>query len=163
MIKLLFVLTLISFNSVFGQFNKINHSESGLTWVVPLKNKTVLYAQDLLFKTDSMLYFSVEGDVNFYKINLSKLNTVNLPCQQYNSEKIGIFLMKFVKQANLGYTMMISGTLASAILPFVITNIPLLVLPPMVSLTGLIVLISSYKHLKRYSIVESAIEFKTLD
>lgn len=130
---------------------------------ISLKNKTFIYAKSLLFKTDSSLYFNIEGDVNFYKIQMSKILSIEGSLDSYNSDRVGDFLMKFAKQSNTGYTLMLTGTLASAILPFIIINIPVLVLPPLVGLTGLIVLANSHKHLKRYSIIESALEFKTLN
>jgi hypothetical protein len=76
------------------------------------------------------------------------------------STKFSHYLLKFVKLSQTGITLSILGTTRSVILPFFVNNVAVIVLPPLVSLTGFIICASSYSSLKKYGIIDSAIEFK---
>ena len=117
-----------------------------------------MYPRQILFKTDSDLYFRT-GDVKYYKLPLSAIDG-NVDCQVINSTKFGNYLLKFVKQSQTGITLSIIGTTGSILLPFIANNAAVLIVPPIISLTGFIVWASSYSHLKKYGIIDSAIEYK---
>jgi hypothetical protein len=114
---------------------------------------------NILFKTDSNVYFQFIGVETYYKLQLSKVDG-KISCRHLKKTKPGDFILKFVKQSQTGLTLSIIGGTSSAILPFLIQSSVVLILPPVISLTGFMVWISSYRHLKNYGIIDSAIEFK---
>jgi len=127
----------------------------------------LVYPEKILFKSDSDLYFQLfeideqgyQKASNYYKIPLSAING-NIDCKVINSTKFGNYLLKFVKQSQTGITLSILGTAGSVLLPFVANNAAVLIVPPIISLTGFIVWASSYSHLKKYGIIDSAIDYK---
>lgn len=152
------LLTIVSFCSIFGFAQNAVFDNNGEK-VILLKDNSLINPGIILFKTDSNLYFSPLTDDKFYKIALTLIDGY-VDCQELNSSKFGSFLLKYVKQSQTGITLSILGTAGSVLLPFVVNNIAVLVIPPVISLTGFIIWASSYSHLKKYGIIESAIEYK---
>jgi hypothetical protein len=149
-------------NSIENSLNNSMSSNQASSDVIDsglrLKDNSVLYPEKILFKTNSDLYFEI-GDDKYYKLPLTFV-VGNVDCQKLNSSKFSNYLLKFVKQSQTGITLSILGTTGSVLLPFVVKNVAVLVIPPVISLTGFIVWASSYSHLKKYGIIESAIEYK---
>ena len=163
--SILTVLTIfISFSS-FTQYNFVQDDKS--VSVVTLKDSTKIYLSQILFKTDSDLYFELdiineEGYIkgsNYYKIPLSAI-VGSIDCKVINSSKFGFYLLKYVKQSQVGITVSILGSAGSVLLPFIANNVAVLIVPPIISLTGFIIWASSYSHLKKYAIIDSAIDYK---
>lgn len=162
--SILTVLTIfISFSS-FTQYNFVQDDKP--VSVVTLKDSTEIYLSQILFKTDSDLYFQLdiidkEGYTkgsNYYKIPLSTI-VGNIDCKVINSTKFGSYLVKYVKQSQAGITLSILGSTGSILLSFIANNVAVLIVPPIISLTGFIIWASSYSHLKKYAIIDSAIEY----
>ena len=154
--NLFIILFIISSINLFSQ-GTITEYEP--TVLIKLKDKSFILAETILFKTDSNVYFQFEGVETYYKLQLNKLEG-EISCMHLKKTKPGDFFLKFVKQSQTGLTLSIIGATSSAVLPFLIESSAVLILPPMISLTGFIVWISSYRHLKQYGIIDSAIEFK---
>ena len=133
-------------------------SEEEPTLLIKLKDKSCIIAEKILFKTDSNVYFQA-GAETYYKLQLSKVDG-EISCKHLKKTKPGDFFLKFVKQSQTGLTLSIIGATSSAILPFLIQSSAVLILPPVISLTGFMVWISSYRHLKQYGIIDSAVEYK---
>ena len=164
--KKIVLLTILSFCSIFSfAQNTINvvYKENE----IKLKDNSLVYPEQILFKTDSDLYFQLfeideqgyQKANNYYKIPLSTIDG-NIDCEVINSTKFGNYLLKYVKQSQIGITLSILGSTGSVILPFVVNKVAILIVPPVISLTGFIVWASSYSHLKKYGIIDSAIEYK---
>ena len=154
--NLLLILFIISSINLFSQGTITEYEPLVL---IKLKDKSLIISEKILFKTDSNLYFQLLGEETYYKLNTSKLEG-EISCRYLKKTKPGDFILKFVKQSQSGLTLSIIGGTSSAILPFLIQSSAVLILPPVISMTGLIIWISSYKHLKQYGIINSAIEFK---
>ena len=154
--NLLLILFIISSINLFSQ-GTITEYEP--TVLIKLKDKSCILVEKILFKTDSNVYFQLIGVETYYKLQLSKVDG-EISCRHLKKTKPGDFILKFVKQSQTGLTLSIIGGTSSAILPFLIQSSAVLILPPVISLTGFMVWISSYKHLKQYGIIDSAIEFK---
>lgn len=165
--KKIVVLTIISFCSIFSFAQNAVFDNNGVT-VVLLKDNSLVYPEKILFKSDSDLYFQLfETDEqgyqkanNFYKIPLAAIDG-NIDCDMLNSTKFGSYLIKYVKQSQAGITLSILGSTGSVLLPFIANNVAVLIVPPIISLTGFIIWASSYSHLKKYAIIDSAIEYKS--
>ena len=154
--NLLLILFIISSINLFSQ-GTITEYEP--TDIIKLKDKSFILTEKILFKTDSNVYFQFIGFETYYKLQLSKVDG-KISCRHLKKTKPGDFILKFVKQSQTGLTLSIIGGTSSAILPFLIQPSAVLILPPVISLTGFMVWISSYRHLKNYGIIDSAIEFK---
>ena len=133
-------------------------SENYNETVIKLKDNSLVYPEEILFKTDSDLYFLFVDD-KYYKLPLTSIDG-NIDCKVLNSTKFGSFLLKYVKQSQIGITLSILGSTGSVILPFIVNNVAILVMPPVIGLTGFIIWASSYSHLKKYGIIDSAIDYK---
>lgn len=155
--KKIVLLTIVSFCSIFSFAQNTTNVVYKET-VIKLKDNSLVYPEEILFKTDSDLYF-LFGDDKYYKLALSSIDG-NVECKVLNSTKFGSFLLKYVKQSQTGITLSILGSTGSVILPFVVNNVAILIVPPVISLTGFIIWASSYSHLKKYAIIDSAIEYK---
>jgi hypothetical protein len=155
--KKIVLLTIVSFCSIFSFAQNTTNVVYKET-VIKLKDNSLVYPEEILFKTDSDLYF-MYGDDKYYKLALTSIDG-NVECKELNSSKFSNYLLKFVKQSQTGITLSILGTAGSVLLPFVVNNVSVLFIPPVISLTGFIVWASSYSHLKKYGIIESAIEYK---
>jgi hypothetical protein len=155
--KKIILLTIVSFCSIFSFAQNTNNETNGES-VIKLKDNSLVYPEKILFKSDSDLYFLI-GDDKYYKLPLSSIDG-NIDCKVINSTKFGPYLLKYVKQSQTGITLSILGSTGSVILPFVVNNVAILIVPPIISLTGFIVWASSYSHLKKYGIIDSAIEYK---
>lgn len=164
--KKIVLLTIVSFFSVFSFAQNSNNETNGES-VIKLKDNSLVYPEKILFKSDSDLYFQLDEideqgyhkGSNYYKIPLSAIDG-SIDCQEINSTKFGSYLLKYVKQSQTGITLSILGSTGSVILPFVVNNVAILIVPPVISLTGFIIWASSYSHLKKYAIIDSAIEYK---
>jgi hypothetical protein len=152
--SILTVLTIfISFSS-FTQYTFVQDDKS----VVTLKDSTEIYLNEILFKSETDLYF-LYGDEKYYKLPLN-IFLGEVDCKTIKSTKFSHYLLKFVKQSQTGITLSILGTSGSVILPLITNNVAVFIVPPVISLTGFIVWASSYSSLKKYGIIDSAIEFK---
>jgi hypothetical protein len=152
--SILTVLTIfISFSS-FTQYNFVQDDKS----VVTLKDSTEIYLNEILFKSETDLYF-LYGDEKYYKLPLNIFQG-EVDCKTIKSTKFSHYLLKFVKQSQTGITLSILGTSGSVILPLIVNNVAVFIVPPIISVTGFIVWASSYSSLKKYGIIDSAIEFK---
>lgn len=156
--KQILILSVFSFCSMFCFAQNAVFDNNGEK-VILLKDNSLINPGIILFKTDSNLYFSPFTDDNFYKIALTLIDG-NVDCEELNSSKFSSYLLKFVKQSQAGITLSILGTAGSVLMPFVVNNVAILVVPPVISLTGFIIWATSYSHLKKYGIIESAIEYK---
>ena len=154
--NLLLILFIISSINLFSQ-GTITEYEP--TDIIKLKDKSFILTEKILFKTDSNVYFQFIGFETYYKLQLSKVDG-KISCRHLKKTKPGDFILKFVKQSQTGLTLSIIGGTSSAILPFLIQSSAVLILPPVISLTGFMVWISSYRHLKQYGIIDSAVEYK---
>jgi len=143
----------ISFSS-FTQYNFVQDDKS----VITLKDSTEIYLNEILFKSETDLYF-LYGDEKYYKLPLNIFQG-EIDCKTIKSTKFSHYLLKFVKQSQTGITLSILGTSGSVILPLIVNNVAVFIVPPVISLTGFIVWASSYSSLKKYGIIDSAIEFK---
>jgi hypothetical protein len=155
--KKIILLTIVSFCSIFSFAQNTTNVVYNET-VIKLKDNSLVYPEEILFKTDSDVYF-IYGDDKYYKIPLTSIDG-DIDCKVLNSTKFGSFLLKYVKQSQTGITLSILGSTGSVILPFVVNNVAILVVPPVISLTGFVIWASSYSHLKKYAIIDSAIEYK---
>ena len=153
------LLLILFITSSIKLFSQGTITEYEPTVLIKLKDKSFIIAETILFKTDSNVYFQLEGVETYYKLQLNKLEG-EISCIHLKKTKPGDFFLKFVKQSQTGLTLSIIGGTSSAILPFLIQSSAVLILPLVISMTGLIIWISSYKHLKQYGIIDSAIEFK---
>ena len=153
------LLLILFITSSIKLFSQGTITEYEPTVLIKLKDKSFIIAETILFKTDSNVYFQLEGVETYYKLQLHKLEG-EISCIHLKKTKPGDFFLKFVKQSQTGLTLSIIGATSSAVLPLVIQSSAVLILPPVISMTGLIIWISSYKHLKQYGIIDSAIEFK---
>ena len=143
----------ISFSS-FTQYNFVQDDKS----VVTLKDSTEIYLNEILFKSETDLYF-LYGDEKYYKLPLNIFQG-EVDCKTIKSTKFSHYLLKFVKQSQTGITLSILGTSGSVILPLIVNNVAVFIVPPIISVTGFIVWASSYSSLKKYGIIDSAIEVK---
>jgi len=164
--KKIVLLTIVSFCSIFSFAQNTNNENNGES-VIKLKDNSLVYPEKILFKSDSDLYFQLfeideqgyQKASNYYKIPLSAING-SIDCEVINSTKFGNYLLKYVKQSQIGITLSILGSTGSVILPFVVNKVAIFIIPPVISLTGFIIWASSYSHLKKYAIIDSAIEYK---
>lgn len=144
---------LISFCS-FSQTTFVEDVNS----VVTLKDSTQIFLNEILFKSETDLYF-LYGDEKYYKLPLNIFQG-EVECKTIKSTKFSHYLLKFVKLSQTGITLSILGTTGSVILPLLVNNVAVIIVPPLVSLTGFIIWASSYSSLKKYGIIDSAMEFK---
>jgi hypothetical protein len=61
-----------------------------------------------------------------------------------------------VKKSQTGITLQIIGGLGSIILPLADVPLAVLAVPPVVTVTGFVIWVSSYKALKQYTIIQQA-------
>jgi hypothetical protein len=155
--KKIVLLTIVSFCSIFS-FAQNNENDDLWLNGLKLKDNSVVYPDKILFKTDTDVFFQLENN-KYYKLPLSLLGDV-VDCKTLSSSKFGDFLLKYVKQSQTGITLSIIGSTGTVILPFFINKVAVLVVPPIISLTGFIIWASSYSHLKKYAIIDSAIDYK---
>ena len=151
-----FFAVLIIFISSFS-FSQSTFVEDAKS-IVTLKDSTQIFLYQVLFKSETDLYF-LYGDDKYYKLPLNILQG-EVECKTMKSTKFSHYLLNFVKQSQTGITLSIIGSAGSVLLPFIAKNVVVLIVPPVISLTGFIIWASSYSHLKKYAIIDSAIEFK---
>ena len=139
---------------VFAQNSDQNQTSFG--WEIKIKSNQIVYAELVLYKTPSDLIFTIEGQEGYFKIPLDSIEKAEKYGEEIESTEFTSFLSKFVNKSQTGITLQIIGGLGSIILP--LANVPLAVLavPPVITITGFVIWVSSYKALKQYTIIEQA-------
>jgi hypothetical protein len=139
---------------VFAQ--NFDQNQTSFGWEIKTKSNQIIYAELVLYKTPSDLIFTIEGQDGYFKIPLDSIEKAEKYGEEIESTEFTAFLSKFVQKSQTGITLQIIGGLGSIILP--LANVPLAVLavPPVITITGFVIWVSSYKALKQYTIIEQA-------
>jgi hypothetical protein len=139
---------------VFAQ--NFDQNQTSFGWEIKTKSNQIIYAELVLYKTPSDLIFTIEDQEGYFKIPLDSIEKAEKYGEEIESTEFTAFLSKFVQKSQTGITLQIIGGLGSIILP--LANVPLAVLavPPVITITGFVIWVSSYKGLKQYTIIEQA-------
>jgi hypothetical protein len=143
---------------VFAQHFDQNQTSFG--WEIKTKSNQIVYAELVLYKTPSDLIFTIEGQDGYFKIPLDSIDKAENYGEELESTEFVSFLGKFVRKSQTGITLQIIGGLGSIILPLADVPLALLAVPPVITVTGFVIWVSSYKALKQYTIIQQAVDYK---
>lgn len=139
---------------VFAQ--NFDQNQTSFGWEIKTKSNQIVYAELVLYKTPSDLIFTIEGQEGFFKIPLDSIEKAENYGEEIESTEFTSFLSTFVKRSQTGITLQIIGGLGSIILPLANAPLVILAVPPIVTVTGFVIWVSSYKALKQYTIIQQA-------
>ena len=139
---------------VFAQ--NFDQNQTSFGWEIKTKSNQIVYAELVLYKTPSDLIFTIEGQEGFFKIPLDSIEKAENYGEEIESTEFTSFLSTFVKRSQTGITLQIVGGLSSIILPLANAPLVILAVPPIVTVTGFVIWVSSYKALKQYTIIQQA-------
>ena len=150
--------TLIAFCTlnIFVFAQNIDQNQSTFGYEIKTKSNQIIYAELVLFKTPSDLIFTIDGQDGYFKIPLDSIEKAEKYGEEIESTEFVSFLSKFVKKSQTGITLQIIGGLGSIILPLADVPLAVLAVPPVVTVTGFVIWVSSYKALKHYTIIQQA-------
>jgi hypothetical protein len=139
---------------IFAQ--NFDQNQTSFGWEIKTKSNQIIYAELVLYKTPSDLIFTIEGQDGYLKIPLDSIEKAEKYGEEIESTEFTSFLSKFVQKSQTGITLQIIGGLGSIILPLADVPLAVLAVPPVISFTGFVIWVSSYKALKQYTIIEQA-------
>jgi hypothetical protein len=143
---------------VFAQ--NFDQNQTSFGWEIKTKSNQIVYAELVLYKTPSDLIFTIEGQDGYFKIPLDSIDKAENYGEELESTEFVSFLGKFVRKSQTGITLQIIGGLGSIILPLADVPLALLAVPPVITVTGFVIWVSSYKALKQYTIIQQAVDYK---
>ncbi len=139
---------------VFAQ--NFDQNQTSFGWEIKTKSNQIVYAELVLYKTPSDVIFTIEGQEGYFKIPLDSIENAEKYGEEIESTEFTSFLSKFVQKSQTGITLQIIGGLGSIILPLANAPVAILAVPPVITVTGFIIWVSSYKALKQYTIIQQA-------
>ncbi|MEY5001235.1 MAG: hypothetical protein RLZZ211_1271 [Bacteroidota bacterium] len=139
---------------VFAQ--NFDKNQTSFDWEIRTKSNQIVYAELVLYKTPSDVIFTIEGQEGYFKITLDSIEKAEKYGKEIKSTEFTSFLSKFVNKSQTGITLQIIGGLGSIILPLADVPLAVLAVPPVVTVTGFVIWVSSYKALKQYTIIQQA-------
>jgi hypothetical protein len=139
---------------VFAQ--NFDQNQTSFGYEIKTKRNQLVYADAILYKTPSNLIFTISGQDGYFKIPLDSIEKAENYGKEIQSTEFTSFLSKFVQKSQTGITLQIIGGLGSIILPLANAPVAILAVPPVVTVTGFIIWVSSYKALKQYTIIQQA-------
>ena len=150
--------TLIAFCTfnIFVFAQNFDQNQSTFGYEIKTKSNQIIYAESVLYKTPSDLIFTIDGQDGYFKIPIDSIEKAEEYGKEIQSTEFTSFLSTFVKKSQTGITLQIVGGLSSIILPLANAPIAVLAVPPVVTVTGFVILASSYKALKQYTIIQQA-------
>jgi hypothetical protein len=143
---------------VFAQ--NFDQNQTSFGWEIKTKSNQIVYAELVLYKTPSDVIFTIEGQEGYFKIPLDSIENAEKYGEEIESTEFTSFLSKFVQKSQTGITLQIIGGLGSIILPLANAPVAILALPPVITVTGFIIWVSSYKALKQYTIIQQAKKYQ---
>lgn len=126
-----------------------------------LKNGEEVYFDGVIYKFDKYYYFSDGNNSEYFKINIDSISTELKGFKQLKSDKITYYLSKFADNSQGGIALQIASGLLTYGLTFANVNPLVFIAPSVIGVTGFIVWVSSYNHLRKYRIIADSKEFKT--
>lgn len=126
-----------------------------------LKSHEIIFYDGSIYQFDKYYYFSDGNKSEYFKINIDSVSTEIKNVKQLKSDKITYYLSKFADNSQGGIALQIASGLLTYGLTFANVNPLVFIAPSVISVTGFIVWVSSYNHLKKYRIIADAKEYKT--
>ena len=152
-LSILFVFTV---NLMKAQIIEPNE-EAVLGRTIVLKDLSLLYLNSRLYKFENYIYFKDDGIQ--YKLSIDSISKIDdVRVIEIKSDKLTYSLDKFAKTSRTGIGFQIVGGLLGYVLPFVIFPVPPIafIATGVISVTGFIIWVTSYKHLRRYTMIAEA-------
>ena len=151
---LLFCFALIVMkNFAFTQVTQVNS--------FMLKNGEEVLFDGVIYKFDKYYYFSLGNNLEYYKINVDSISNKIGNFKQLQSDKITYYLTKFADNSQAGIGIEIASALLTYGLTFANVNPLVFIAPSIIGVTGFIVWVSSYNHLRKYRIIADSKEYKS--
>lgn len=126
-----------------------------------LKNHEIIVYDGSIYQFNNDYYFTLYGSQEVYKLSIDSVSTEIKNIKQLKSDKITYYLTKFADNSQAGIALQIASGILTYGLTFANVNPLVFIAPSVISLTGFIVWVSSYNHLRKYRIIAEAKEYKT--
>jgi len=122
-----------------------------------LKNGQEIYFDGKIFKFDKNYFFTIGTQV--YRINVDSVSTEIKNVKQLKSDKLSYYLTKFADNSQAGIGLQIASGVLTYALTFANVKPLVFIAPAVIGVTGFIVWVSSYNHLKKYRIIADSIDY----
>ncbi len=146
---LFFFALIVMKNFAFSQVTEIN--------LITFKNGKSEFLDGKIYKFENHYYFTIGTEL--YKVNVDSVSNEIKNFKQLKSDKISYYLTKFADNSQAGIGIQIASALLTYGLTFANVNPLVFIAPSVIGVTGFIVWVSSYNHLRKYRIISDSKDY----